>query len=497
MSEEPSLGKKTFFATLWTVGSRLAVRFIGVISLIILAKILGPEDYGLVGKATLIQGFLYLVTELGMEPALITKRDATKDHYDTAWTLHILRGVILALVLVAIAYPASIIMKEERLEIIIYCLAAFTFFSGFYNIYVVDFRKKMKFSYDFYFSLYSKVAGFVVTIYVAYQYQTYWALVFGSGAASFTKVVSSYLMTSNRPKISLVEFSSLFNFSKWVMMNEVIKAVLFKIDQFLLSIYSTTTNVGLYVISKEISSLPTSELAMPVGRACTPSFSLVNHDLAEFKHMYVSTLSVLLLVTIPAATGVSMLAEPIVHVALDEKWVNAIPVIQVLAIYGVFHATIPIYISASLARGRPDLLTIRSAISVVYTVIILFLALKFYGFMGLVWGSLLCGIISVFIAQIMMRNLEVLSFRLLFKNVWRCLIANALMIVSLYYIVQNNIIVLESMLMKLIVGIVSGASIYGLTLIILWMLCGRCDGPEKTILGLLPLEKIKNKLKLV
>ena len=162
MSQEPSLSKKTFFATLWTVGSRMAVRFIGVISLVILAKILGPEDYGLVGKAAVIYGFLEMITELGLESALIANQKATHNHYSSAWTIHIMRGALIALVLVALAIPAANLMQEERLELIIYCYAAISFLRGFYNIGVVDFRKNMTFSKDFYYSLYQKLASFFV-----------------------------------------------------------------------------------------------------------------------------------------------------------------------------------------------------------------------------------------------------------------------------------------------------------------------------------------------
>ena len=196
---------------------------------------------------------------------------------------------------------------------------------------------------------------------------------------------------------------------------------------FLLSIYSTSGNVGLFKISREVSYLPTTEMAMPVARACTPGFSKISHDLPEFSKMYVATISVLLLVTIPASTGVVLLAEPLVLVLLGPKWVDAIPVIKVLALYGLCQASIPIYISAALASKRPDLLTIRSAITAVYTTVILYFAIHLYGFMGLVWAGLLCGVISVIIAQGMMRNLKVLSVRKLFVNIWRSIVANVAM----------------------------------------------------------------------
>ena len=486
MSQETSLSRKTFLATLWTVGSRMLVRVIGVISLIILAKILGPEDYGLVGKAVLIQSFLYLITELGLESALITNQKATKDHYSTAWTIHILRGAFLGVLLAALAYPTSLMMDDPRIENIVYCLALITFVESFYNIYVVDFRKNLTFSYDFYYSLYSKIGGFVTTLTVAYIWETYWALIAGSAANMLVRLVSSYLMTKGRPTLSLAQFSSLFNFSKWVMMNEIIKAVLFKIDGFLLSVYSTTANVGLYSISSEIAATPSTELAMPVARACTPSFAKLNHDLEAFAKFYVATLSVLLTITIPAATGVSILAEPIVLTMLDEKWVGAIPVIEIFALYGLCHASVPIYISAALALNRPDILTLRSAISVVYTVIIVFFSLKYYGFMGLVWGSLFCSVISVIIAQAIMVKIKVLSLSSLASKIWRVILAATAMLTVLHFMKKIDFAALEGlMLIELLLYVFVGALTYSVTLTLLWIISGKPEGPEKSILGTL------------
>lgn len=486
MTEEPSLNKKTFFATLWTVGSRMSVRFLGIISLVILAKILGPEDYGLVGKAAVIYGFLELITELGLESALITNQKATKDHYSTAWTIHIIRGMLIAIILVAIAKPASAYMNEAQLEEIFYCYAAISFFRGFYNIGVVDFRKNMTFSKDFYYSLYNKIAGFIVTLTVAFIWETFWALIAGLAASMFTGIISSFLMSPMRPKLSLKEFRSLFNFSKWMMLNEFVGAISTKVDGFLLSVFSTTANVGIYNMTYEISGVPSTEIAMPVGRACAPGFAKLNDNIEEFAKMYVATLSIVFAIVIPAATGVSLLAEPIVLVVLDDTWVDAIPVMQVLALFGLCRASYPTYISAILAYNRPDILTKTSFISVFYTVGILYVGVTEYGFMGLVWGVLIAGSIGVIIAQVIMRYIKILSLRQLAKNIWRVILSNFAMVVGVNYFLQIDMTFLEGlMLIELLIDVFVGITIYGTTLIALWVISGRPEGPEKAILGTL------------
>tara|TARA_R110002096_G_scaffold416576_2_gene619240 strand:+ start:53193 stop:54677 length:1485 start_codon:yes stop_codon:yes gene_type:complete len=486
MSEEPSLEKKTFFATLWTVSSRMSIRLIGLVSLVIMAKILGPEDYGIVGKAMVVYAFLDMITALGLEAALITNQKATQDHYDTVWTIHILRGAFIAFMLLILAYPASIYMNEEAILPIFYCYAAISFVDGFYNIGVVNFRKDMTFSKDFYYSLSAKIAGFIVSVTTAYVWETYWALVFGIVASTLAKIIASFWMSPMRPRPSLVKFKSLFNFSKWMLLNEVVGAVSSKVDGFLLSIFSSTANMGIYTMSHEISGLPSTEIAMPVGRATTPSFSKLKDNLQEFSKMYIATLSIVLAIVIPAATGVSLLAEPMVLLILDDSWVDAIPVIQVLSIYGLCRASYPTFISAILAINRPDILTKLSFVRVIYTVAISYFAIVNYGFMGLVWAVLVTGIIGVIIVQIIMRNLKILSLRSLTKNIWRSVVANFAMVAGLSYYLGFDLAFLDGLLLfKLVIDILVGASIYAITLVSLWVLSGRCEGPEKAILGTL------------
>ncbi len=486
MPDAPSLGKLTFFATLWTVGSRVFIRFLGVISLVILAKILGPEDYGLVGKAMVIYGFLELITALGLESALIANQKATQSHYNTAWTLHILRGTLIAAILAAVAIPAAELMNEERLVPIIYCYAGISFIRGFYNIGVVDFRKNMTFSKDFYYSLYQKICGFIVTITVAFIWETYWALVIGVVASMIAQIISSFWMSPMRPRFDLSEFNTLFNFSKWMVLNEIIDAIAVKIDGFLLSVYSTTANVGLYNMSYEISGTPSTEIAMPVARACAPSFSKLTDNIKEFSKMYVDTLSIVMAVVVPAATGVSLLAEPIVLVALDDTWVDAIPVIQVLAFYGLCRASFPTFISASLASNRPDILTKTATVKAFYTVAILFVGVTQFGFMGLVWGVLIAGIISMIIAQSIMWKMNILSISKLMINLWRVALANAVMVVGVQAFLTVDMSFLEGlMLIELLIETLVGVIIYGVTLVLLWIVSGKVDGPEKAILSVL------------
>src|SRR5690242_2803817 len=145
------IGRAMAKGTGWTVGTQLAIQVIGMLSMMILARLLVPADFGLVALATALSGALHAISEFSFDLALIQNQSATRREYDTAWTLCICRNTLLAAALAAGAGLIASSFGDERLEPVVYWLALGTFFSGFQNIAVVDFRKELAFHRDLVF----------------------------------------------------------------------------------------------------------------------------------------------------------------------------------------------------------------------------------------------------------------------------------------------------------------------------------------------------------
>lgn len=480
MSETPgTVGQKVFKGTLWTVAMRMSIRFIGIISVIILARILDPADFGLVAKAVMIQSFLELITALGLEAALIRDQEADESHYNTAWTLHIIRGSLIGLVLAIFANPISIYLKSPELELIIYCYAFVSFLSGFYNIHVVDFRKQLNFSLDFKFNLYKKLAGFIATITIAYIWETYWALVAGVMVSSLVSVVSSFIMCPQSTKLDLASWRPLFHFSKWMLGYELMGAISSKIDTFVLSRFSTTQNVGLYTVSYEVAGTASTEIAMPVARALMPGLSTLNADRERFKDLYVSSISLVLLIAVPAAVGLSTLSYHVTLTLLGEKWIEAASIIHILALYGIPRTINATAVSALVAYGRVDVLT--KTVVVLSGIKILAVSMGVYlnGLYGVIWGVLFTGVIGGLLMLIVQERLGILSIKFLVKKCWRVIISTAGMSVFLnYYLESFNLIGETPIALQLLLEIVIGALVYIVFLFLLSNIGDAEDTPE-------------------
>lgn len=481
MSNE-NIGKKIAKGTVWTVLMRMSIRFLGIISIIILARLLLPEDYGLVAKAVLIGGFLELMTQFGFGAALIKNQNATKEDYDTVWTLSIIRSVVIGLTLVLTASIIADYFDDARIEALIYCYAFANTIMGFNNVGVIDFQKNMEFNKDFKISLLKKTSSFCTTISIAFIWESYWAFPIGVLMGNIVGLIASFQMSAFKPRLSLSSFHSIFNFSKWIFFYEMVSAISTKLDTFLLSKFSSAEELGLYTISYEVAGMPSTEVAMPVARASLPGLSKLSSSKDEFKGMYVNIISSVLFLAIPASAGLSVLANDITLVLLGDNWIKAVPLISILSFFGISRVITACGVSGLIAFDRVDLLSKFSIIMLVIKIIVLPFTIIYAGYIGVAYGILFTGIIGGSILLVMQQTIGAFSIKSLFYKIWRTILSSLLMYCTLYYLgAYIDLIFSGSMIFILIIKIAIGLSIFSFSVFGLWFASGRKDAPEGQI----------------
>ena len=171
--------------SIWMLAMRWGIRGIGLISTVILARLLTPEDFGIVAMAMIVVGFIELFGAMGVDLALIRNPTATRAHYDSAWTLEIFQGAALAMAVILVAPFASAYFDEPRLSPVMQVLALRALVGGFENVGVVAFRKDFDFAKDFQFGVYKKLLSFALTVIFAFVLRNYWAGGRGLDAISY------------------------------------------------------------------------------------------------------------------------------------------------------------------------------------------------------------------------------------------------------------------------------------------------------------------------
>ena len=463
----------------WMVSFKMLERSIGLVSTIILTRLLEPGDFGLVAMATAFLGLLMLLTSFNFDVALIQKQNADRHLYDTVWTFNVIFGLLLALVLVIAAIPLSQFYNEIRLEKILYVLALSTLLGGFGNIGPVAFRKDLQFHKEFYFLLAKKLMGFTVCMILAFTLRNYWALVWGTFAGSMLGLILSYWVHPYRPRFCLSGSKELFGFSMWLFVNNTIFFAYHRMADFFISKVVGSHALGVYTIAYELSNLPTTELVAPINRAVLPGYSRMAYDLATLRQGFLNVLSMIALCAVPAGVGIALEADSLVVVVLGEKWREAIPLMQILAISGVITALQTNTGSIFMALGKPHYLTMIALFNVFILFLpLLIILLKQHGLIGIAEAYLYSNLIILPINFYCVSRLVKLKLLPILAVLWRPITACSLMVLSVLY----GSLFLQSYqsneAIRLVIEVSLGVFAYTISILLLWWACRCPDGAE-------------------
>lgn len=469
----------------WLMLFKIVDRGIGLLSTLILARLLVPSDFGLVAMASSVVALTELMGAFGFDTALIQRQDARREHYDTAWTFTVILGLVIAIALVLLAAPAAAFYRDPRLETIIPILALGALISGCENIGTVAFRKELDFDKEFRFLLFKRLSGFLVTVALAAYFRTYWALIAGIITAKSVALVISYLMHPYRPKLCLAARNDLLHFSKWLFISNLINFFRGRSTDFILGRTVGTHGLGIFNVAAEIAMMPATELIAPINRAVYPAYSRLNTDLKELRKRFLEVFGIIGLVATPASLGLISIADLAVQVLLGDQWLEAIPIVRIVAGCGLIGALLSNMQVFILAIGKPKASTYLSGGLLVFSLPITVYCSIQFGLLGAAWAyagvSLftLIGTVAVFTK---LSNIDAVTLGGALWRPFACSIAMALIVyaTNVWLIQPGNDIPLIARFFSLIfLGMFS----YTTMLLIIWQLCNRPSGAESTMLA--------------
>jgi lipopolysaccharide exporter len=469
---------------MWMVLFKLLERSLGLISTLILVRLLSPADFGIIAMAT---SFIFMAEQLasfGFDVALIQKQDATDEHYHTAWTCNVLLGLLITLAMLAVAAPIAGFYSRPEVFWVVCVLALGPLLSGCENIGVVIFRKELQFRREFIFQLSRKVIGFLFVVPLAYFLESYWALVAGTLMSKLAGTASSYLAHPFRPCFSLAEIRGLLGFTKWLLFNNMVGFLKERSsDLFIGRLYGAAT-LGLYNVSYEFASMPTTELSAPINRALMPGFARISGDPAAMREAYATAIGMLAILAVPAATGIFAVAHFLVPVVLGNKWLEVVPLFEILAANGgllLFHSSI---CTVLIANDYPDRVTVTNGLYVVIMLILLMALTPGFGVTGAALAALGASIFSTPIYLLQVRRSVGISAAVFMQAAARPLMAALAMagLVRWFLPDWSPTMTVAVAAGWLIGGVMFGMVAYAAAILLLWLALGRPAGVERLLL---------------
>jgi len=358
------------------------------------------------------------------------------------------------------------------------CAAA----QGFSNIGIVAFQKDLELHKEFRFGVARKLAGFVVTLTLAYSIHSYWALVAGTISSALVGVALSYRMHPYRPRLTFEARGELFHFSKWMLINNILIFFSHRSTDLVIGRYVGAPALGIYNVAYEISNLPTTELVFPISRAVFPGYAKMSVRLDELRQGFLDVLAVILLFVIPAGLGILVLAEPLVYVILGEKWVEAIPLIQLLSVFGVLRASVSNTGAVYMALGIPKVITFLAFLFLVLMFAALAVLVPRYGALGAAAAVLFAASVQVPISFVVVSRTLVLPAVAILQTLWRPSVAGLAMMAIVAWLERHFAGGSVDNLAQIAALVPLGATVYGAMVLGLWLLSGRPKGAETVLL---------------
>lgn len=474
-----SISGKMVQGTAWMVSMRWSLKLIGVVNTVIIARLLAPDDFGVIAMAMIIVGFLTEVSETNVAVALIRNKDATRDDYNSAWTIKILIGLLLMVILIGSAPFIAKYYGDPRVEIVIQITSIRSLLFAFENIGVVDFRKNMDFAKEFRYGTYRRLTDFVISLTVVYILRDYHALAFSMLITASVAVFYSFVMSPYRPKFCLKKVRALWSVSQWLMVDHGFRFVIRRIDQFVLGPIAGSVVVGNYFMAEDVSSMPTREVIMPAGRALMPTYAKIAHDETESRKAFLRVFGLVALYSFPAGIGISVVSPDLVPLLLGGQWSAAIPFFQWLGIYASFEAIIWGIRPYFLAKGGERVFALSTMGQACVLVPAIVAAGHMYGVMAIVMTRTGVMVVTVVAMLFVIAWLRYATLGQMISVLWRPLAASVAMWFGMHALPDMTI---GWHIVPLTRDIMVGGLIFVVVDILLWIISGRPDGPEPIIL---------------
>jgi lipopolysaccharide exporter len=469
---------------IWIAATRIAINLIGFCSTLLLARMLLPEDFGLVAIANTVILILASVTEISLTSALVQHKDPTDDHYDTAFTLGAIRAFILAAIAALLSWPIAEAYGDHRLVALILAFAAASALGGFNNPKLAQFTRALIFHQEFILGISAKLLGFIGAAIIAIIWHSYWALLVGSLVSQISNLIVSYVLVRYRPRLSLGKAREILSFSVWLTLSQIVITLNYRFDTLFLGMFVGKTSLGHYSFGDNLANMVTREATSPVANTLFPAFARLTDDIDRMRSAYFKSQGALFAISFPIGVGFAMIAEPLILLTVGEKWREAVFVIQVIAATTGWSAISATYLPLAMALGQTRAVFNRDVMSFASRIPILVFGLWAGGLVGFVYARVIAATIGVILNMVLIRSLINIDLRRQFIANMRPIFAAAMMVLVLLAARQQMAVVQTTTIMQMLglaIQVALGGMTYALATWGFWVALGRPDGVESEV----------------
>lgn len=469
-------------ALLWAL--QMLVRGSGFVTLIVLARVLTPADFGIVALATTIIGVLDVLTNVQVGAAIIRSNNLTAAHLDTAFTLNLLRGLLTAAVLAAFARPLAMFLDAPDLEAILYVLVIPSILGAINNPHFILYGRNLDFRKEAQRRIAATLLGSMVAIVIALVFRTYWALIAAAIVQSMVLVVLSYWKIPGRPRWSLAKRHELLGFGGWLLVQNLLSYLALRLEYFYIGKLMDARTLGAYHLGNQVNSMSTADVIPALSRALFPALSILSDDSERLRRAYLQMQTISLTIALPIGFGLALMAEPLILLLFGRGWETAVLVVWFITPIAALQAVGAGVEALAMALNKVRVLAARSAIYVTVRTVTQLIGFVLGGLLGLLIGRAVAGIFQSLYGLALAAHLTRRSLWEPIIASWRSFVSIGSMCAGLLVLPGADYALLPwlELLAHVTARITLGAILYAGTHLLLWCLQGRPDGVEAFVL---------------
>ena len=327
----------------WAALSSVVGGAINIIQISVLARYLEPSDFGLMAIAMVVIGFSQSFIDFGISSTIIHKQDITQSQLSTLYWINVLAGAVIFVIILLLAPLIASAYSHEDLKGILVWVGTTFIIRPFGQQFFVLLQKDLQFKVISIIELISKVAGLGVSVGLAIEGFRVNSLVFSTVIMTIVWTILFAIMGWKhyliRFQFKILEVKEFLLFGWFQMGERAINYFSSEIDTLLIGKLLGTQALGLYSIAKQLTTRPFDVINPIVTRVTFPVMAKIQHDVEKIKEIYLKTINYLSSINFPIAAVIFILAEEITQMFLGEKWLAAVPMIRILAVWSAIRST--------------------------------------------------------------------------------------------------------------------------------------------------------------
>jgi teichuronic acid exporter len=441
-----SISNKIIKGIAWSMFERISVQTIQFILGIILARILSPSEYGTIGLLTVIISFLQVFVDGGFSKALIQKQKRTEVDLSTVFFFNVFISCF-CYILIWIAAPyIALFYEKEILTSIMRILSLSLLFNALFTIPMTLLTIKLDFKTIGKINLIGVILSGVIAIIMAYSGYGIWSLVAQTIIKSMLTVILMWWLVKWKPLFvfSKASFKTLFPYGSKLLLSSILNMSVNNFSNVFIAKLSSTKDLGFYTRGSQFPDIVFSTFNSVLDSVLLPSLASIQNEREKLIQLTRLSIKSSALFAAPIFLLLAIIAEPLVKVLLTEKWLAAVPIIQVLCTARLISIISGINVNLLYVIGRTDLALKQQYLKLIIRIIFLILALN-YGIYFIALAELLSTIINFFINTFYPSKMLNYGSLTQIKDLLPIFFSSVVMIVIIYFLdtlIINDIIFL-------------------------------------------------------